>query len=318
MAKRGWGWCIPSISFLSLICCGCGDSSSGPDDPGDPKDPNDPAATMSARVDGAAWEAAQSVNLMAATVKAIPGGYQIVAFDTPGTSFRQIALNLYNLDSPGTYPFGVTASVVGAYATFQMSGSRTWQTDYTGEAGTLTLSTVNAERLAGTFQFSATPFPTSPATGTVVVTEGMFDVPVSGTVTPVAEGNGSTLSADLGGDFFNASTVVVTGVSPNLFFNAVNDEYNIGFSITGFSGEDEYELDFPTVSVLVIAGNGGATGTNCCWVASQGVGVVEFSRADDDRLVGSFSATLQPQAGSNASEPLVITAGVFDIGLVLP
>ena len=325
MAKRGWSWWILSLLFLSILslACGGGDSSSGPDDskdPNDPKDPNEPVAAMSARVDGADWMA-QSTDLEAEAVKGIPGGYRVLAVDNPGVAFRQIVLDLYNIGSPGTYPFGVTASIIGAYATYQMSGARIWHTAYTGEAGTVTLSEVSAERLAGTFQFSATPMLTSPATGTVVVTEGTFDVPISGVATPVMEGHGSVLSADLGGNGFNASSVIVTAVSPNLFFNGTNDTYDVAFSIMDFSGPGEYPLSFEGSlrSMVVIPGNGGAIGSNCCWGTTQDdFGTISVSRADKDRIVGTFSVTLHPASNSDVSEPLVISEGVFDVGRSLP
>lgn len=275
---------------------------------------------MSAMVDGVTWMAA-TTNLEATTKEDIPGGYRVVAIDTPGVSFRQISLELYNIDEPGTYPFGVTATVVGAYASLTMSGSRIWHTPYTGDAGSLTITSIDADRIAGTFQFGVTPFPFTSTTGTHTITEGQFDLPVAGTVTPVAEGHGSTVTASFDGSHVNAASVIVTSTAPSLFFSAFNDVYDIAFSIANFTGPDDYELTFDgTVRGLIVnAGTAGPTGSNCCWgVTPEDTGTVSVTSFTEDRIVGTFQATLHPRSNSDVLEPLVITDGRFDVGRQVP
>jgi len=43
-------------------------------------------------------------------------------------------------------------------------------------------------------------------------------------------------------------------------------------------------------------------------------GSITFTTLSADRLVGTFEVTVEPQADSAATRPLVVTEGSFDIG----
>jgi hypothetical protein len=66
--------------------------------------------------------------------------------------------------------------------------------------------------------------------------------------------------------------------------------------------------------MLSISAGTGAT-AHCCWgLTASDVGTVTITSVTATRLRGTFSATLQPQAGSSQTQPLTITGGTFDVG----
>lgn len=326
-----------SISFLAILLCGalagagCGDDDNHADSPqagnGGARDAGpggrDAAqgapgnGTMTAVVDGMDWEAVPD-RIRARTDEDIPGGYEIQGTSPGATS--QISLWLYYVDGPGTYPFGVTASVVGASASYAELGA-IWQAPGSGDAGTLTITQLDEDRIAGTFEFDVVPVPGSSATGMHAITEGSFDLPLEGSVRPITADVGSTLSAQFDGELFNAASVVLTPVAGGLGFNAINDAYNVGFVLMGVDAPGSYALTMQPLarSVAVVAGAQADQDTHCCWVTTpEDNGSLTLTTLSDDRLVGTFEFTLPAMQGSQASAPLVVTRGVFDLGRAEP
>lgn len=56
---------------------------------------------------------------------------------------------------------------------------------------------------------------------------------------------------------------------------------------------------------------------DCCWGLNAGGDVitVNVTSITPDRVQGTFSGTLQPHVGQPATTPLVVTNGVFDVGI---
>ena len=307
------------ILLLLLGALGCGSDGGGPSDPNDPPDDGgSDDGVMTAMIDGAAWTGV-AATISATVDEDIPGGYIIDGTSGSGLGTRRMTINLYNIDEPGTYPLGVTASVFGGYATIAQTSGSIWYTAATGAAGQVTVTSLTASRIKGTFSFDASPFPFTPAMGTLVVTAGEFDVKVEGTAVPVPEGIGGELSAMFNGALFNASSALVTHNSEEeFFFSTLNDDFNVGIYLDGVTGPGVYPLNFssPFRSAVVLAGSGAAEGTNCCWGANPGdAGSVTIATLTKRRITGSLEMTLVPQDNSPAAGPLVITKGSFDLGL---
>jgi hypothetical protein len=211
----------------------------------------------------------------------------------------------------------MTGAVVGAYASYSLVSAQTWHTRYTGDQGTLTITTLSDTRIVGKFEFDLTAFAGTKAVGTHKVTEGQFDLMLTGSATPIGPALGRTLGAELEGAVFNAASIVVTPLASGFSFNAINDNFNIGFSFGGVSAAGSYDLSFgsPARTVVVVAGSMGDAKTNCCWGASpDDTGSLTLSTFSAERFVGTFELTLKPQAMSAATAPLVIKSGRFDIG----
>src|SRR5690606_14668206 len=116
------------------------------------------------RIDGQPWSA--SVTLAA-------GGSQtgaVVAVSGSNQGQRTIGFAFVSAGT-GTYEIGPGAPT-NALLT---EGSAQWHAAAGQGSGTITVPTLTAERIAGTFEFTAEPAGGG-ATGTRVVTQGTFDV----------------------------------------------------------------------------------------------------------------------------------------------
>jgi hypothetical protein len=146
-----------SVALLCALAAACGDD----DDDGLGPDPTN--GTMTASIDGSAWNAGLTV---AAT-------YQGNTFGIGGTDgTRQITIAVTDVTGTGTFDFGLGEAGAAIIA----QGSESWTTTLTGGSGTLTISSINATGASGTFSFTAMPTPGSGATSNRVVTNGTFSV----------------------------------------------------------------------------------------------------------------------------------------------
>lgn len=306
-----------SLLVLAVIASlwGCG----GDDSPSDPNDP-DPNPTddgvMTARIDDVEWTG--SFQLRGRATSKVPGGYEVRASN--GSTLIQI--DLFYVEETGTYPLGVTATVFGGYAALSNTSGALWHSAVTGSSGSVALTTLSATRIAGTFQFQATPFPGTQATGTKVVTDGHFDFPLSEPGTSVPDNAGGKLNATLNDVEYIASYVAVTGQgTSDLIFSTSNADFTVTFFLNEVEGPGEYPLSFvtPTRAMVINAGNQAPAGDNCCWGPSLAdSGAVTITSYSADRIVGTFEGTIEARPGTPATAPLVITDGAFDLGLAIP
>jgi hypothetical protein len=265
-------------------------------------------APLSALIDGAAWSAPA---LYTTGTSGINGTFGIGG-STGVQGAPVMALALSNISGPGTYPLGVGGTVFGGSATIS-NGASIWTTPLSGEAGTVTVSSVSPTRIAGTFSFTATPALGTSATGSRVVTQGTFDMPLTntGSITVPAHA-GNRFGGTLGGSSWNAAHVVMVE-HPNsgvLTIGASNDVYNINIIISGFTGPAVYTMN------TGVARHAGVMrlGTIQSWGGTGPLtgGTLTVSSLSAARVVGSYNITVNPNAG--ASGTLVLT-GTFDVGI---
>jgi hypothetical protein len=263
---------------------------------------------MSANVDGQFWQADQSaITVSGNTNTPRQGTISITGTKLAGGN-KTITLVLSFVSGPGTYPLGVNfATNAGGTAAYS-EAPNSWLTTLTGEAGTVTITTRTDTRIVGTFSFNATELPGS-APSTVRVSNGEFDITVEGGLPDLPTGFGSVTSANLDGDFWNASTILATSSTPGRFdLVLTNTEYSMTM--------------FPLVDILAgstygIPGQISLTinrlGTTDSWHTDGGpnVGAVTITEFTDAQLVGSF-AGLIPQI-SGGITPLSIADGQFNV-----
>lgn len=116
---------------------------------------------MSAKINGASWGVAgPSFTLSGNTLS-------VVGFDLTYT----ITFSVAGVTAPGTYRIGTQPVVVFIVSKPPSSG---WDTFGAGATGTVTITTLTATHVAGTFSFSA--IAQSGTTGPMVVTQGAFDI----------------------------------------------------------------------------------------------------------------------------------------------
>ena len=121
--------------------------------------------SMSATINGTAWRSLKSGD------KGSHNGqiYAVVGLNGSYT----IAIGIAGLTAPGTVDLSL-ASGNGSNAIVSNSVGG-WGTAFNGGSGTITVTTLTANRIAGTFSFDA-PAGSGNATGTLQVRNGAFDV----------------------------------------------------------------------------------------------------------------------------------------------
>ncbi len=151
------------LMFISLIAMtGCGD-----DDPTNPGDNNDATTaqtfgTITCTVDGTNW----NFDNNGAGIESTPGWLLLTSGTADGMNVVLIAVP----DAEGTYAFG-TAGETSINLTINATPYST-----SGQAGTLTITHLDATHVKGTF--SGTAVNSINMTDTVTISNGTFDVSV--------------------------------------------------------------------------------------------------------------------------------------------
>jgi hypothetical protein len=275
---------------------------------------------MTATIDGQSWSS-NSAAILALQVSAVSGDYilggtELAANGLPGTSLS-IAIN--DVAGPGTYPLGVDGvSVAGGFITVTAANGASWLTAFSGAAGTITITALNSTHIAGTFTFTASQT-SNGATGSRVVTNGVFDVPFhsAATIQPLPDSVGSKMAATLNGQPWNAA-IVSAGTSLGLIsISGINSNQTLLFTIHQPTAPGTYALSSASPN-LMEAWDPNAVkpaGSRCCWGVAGDVGSVTFTSLTKTRAKGTFTMTLSPQPGTAATGKLVVTGGTLDIGL---
>lgn len=309
---------LPRLSCLALLVCACG--GGGGNDPG-----GGSGTRFTAKIDAQSWQA-DALSISAQAVPGVPGGVIVVGSQSAGGVSRGLTLTLFNMTGPGTFPLGVGSDVFGGTGsvgegTGSGGSSQTWITDNTGTAGTITLTTLGGGRIAGTFSYVATPGHSNTVGGTRTVTEGSFDLPFTGNLTPVPANVGSRLSAQLGGQAYNASTVTAVNHDPlggtGVQLGTVSKDHGLSITLYGVGAPGTYPLVSSGTARLMGAGHNGGDANHCCWGGGNSggdVGSVVITSLTTDRVQGTFSATLQPVPGKPATSALTVSSGSFDVG----
>lgn len=283
------------VSLLCLLLTACGGN--------DPTGPGG-SANFQATIGSAVWQAQT-----ASAVAGVNGTFTISGGSASGSG---LALVLYNMSAPGTYPLGVGGSVFGGSATVT-EGVASWWTALSGAAGTVTISQVSATRIVGTFSFTAVPL-AGGATGTRQVSAGSFDLAVTTTGSITVPANvGNRAGGTLGGLPWNAATVVMVSAPASGLMTSgfSNDTHNINLILSGLAGAGTYQLNTGVARYFTVM----LTGTATTWGGTQASnsGSVVLTSVTASRVVGTYNATLQPGVG-NPGGPLTIT-GTFDLGI---
>jgi Family of unknown function (DUF6252) len=290
---------VAVVATWALTSCG-GGGGGGPTG-------NTGAGSMSARIDGASWTSTSS------SANATTGGIFTLT-GVQATSGTGVSMTLYYIGAPGTYPLGVGGVVAGGLASV-VAGSAGWSTPLSGNAGTVTITAVSATRIAGTFAFTAPLVTGTSAVTSRAVTQGQFDLAVTGPATLVVPANaGSIVNGTLAGVAFNAATVasVVSPVSGVFSFAGSNTNQTLNVILSEYTGVGTYALGTGASRTIRLTNLNAPTGT---WGGSNATtaGTLTVTSASASRIKGSVSATLQPVAGTSGAA-VTITA-TFDIGI---
>lgn len=306
MSRRYHPQLILTALAASLIACG---GESGPNGGGD--------GFMRATINGESWES-DGVFVDQGVLAQSPGVFVLSGGEVSGSEARSVTLTLAAIPGPGTYPLGVGGTVRGGIGIVADAGAG-WVTPLSGDAGTITITSLSATRIKGTFSFAAAAS-TGGATGTRTVTQGEFDLPVkaSGGSLPVLPANaGGRVAGSVGGSDWTAATVVMvltqTGV---LSLAASNTSFTVSATVSDMAGPGVYPLsNTAPATFLAVSGPPESPMAPCCWTALSGqTGSITVETMTADRITGTFSGTLQPDDGTSAAGPIVVELE-FDLGI---
>lgn len=300
------------LLFTAFVGCG-GKSATGPNTP--PPPPPPAGGPMTATVDGQSF----GTTTFTAATHAATGSYVISAQSVAGLNSKAITLILSNISGTGTYPLGTGAGVEGGLATYVENGAG-WGTPLSGQAGTITLTTLTDTRIKGSFSFTATEH-TGGATGTRTLTGGTFDLALTttGTFAPVPESRRNIVSATIDGRSFKASTVASLMSGGRFFVISSSDtKYAVSFSFDNLTAPGTYPISsLPAVLSSVSIGAStaeGQSGPDCCWSSALGgTGSVVVTSVTPSRVTGTFAFTLN-KSGGGATGPVTVTGGSFSLG----
>jgi hypothetical protein len=146
---------------LLFVLAACESDASGPD-------VSLPNGSMSARIDGALWQATVLVHANRhQNILTVGGG------GTMDGKPVAIAITTIGLTGPGTVTFGPG---VHSGASVGEAQTASWSARNDQGSGSVTVTFLDDTRVAGTFAFDAVADAASAATGTRKVTEGKFDI----------------------------------------------------------------------------------------------------------------------------------------------
>ena len=171
---------LAALVMLSLLSVACG-SSTGPGGGGGGGGGNGP---MTATIDGQSWTA-ESNTFQVTSDNTLPGYLILSGLQLNGTDYTTLSLYLGFISGPGTYPLGVNQGTTpgGGGGVIVKVGAtlNIYAVDFTGDRGSVTITSLTATRIAGTFNFVAPPSLGSGAPGVKTVTNGSFDVALPNT-----------------------------------------------------------------------------------------------------------------------------------------
>lgn len=288
----------------AVVVAGCG--GGGGDGGGGPSG----GAGMSASINGSSWAATQ-VQVTAGSAQ-VPGSVVITGIRISGQATSSIILALGFIGGPGTYPLGVnqgtSAGGIGQLLETSPSSVQSRITPFDGAAGTLTVTSLTATHLTGTFAFVAVPILGATFTGNKQITAGELDIDLPQALGAVPAANhGSRVSATLGSVPFNGATVVGLGSNGAFSFGGNTDSINVSFvTQVPVTAAGSYTLGTGirvTVTDLKLNHLWGGTGGDA--------GSVEVTSVANGRVKGTFSGTLHTQ--QQRLSDLTVTNSALDV-----
>jgi hypothetical protein len=305
---------FPALAVsIPLLLCACDGGGTG----------SDGGAGFTAKIDGKDWSATE-IGTTAMVVAGVPGTLIISGSDGAEPNSRSITLSLYNVRGPGRYPLGVSTHVVGGIGqTAEAAGAGgdadDWITPGTGDDGLVEITALGGGRIQGTFFFTADSGRGNSSGVPRTVTEGRFDLALTGTLATLKENKGSTFTARLGGTHYNAATVLAfpldfTG-QPGIRISTATSLHGVSLELQGVTETGTYALTNTQPIRTITAGHTGGDAAHCCWQTAAGdAGEIRVTYLDSNRVKGTFRGVIKPTAGKSATAPLEILEGSFDVG----
>lgn len=156
-------------AMLGILACG-----GGSDDDGDPTGPPPGGGgatngTFSATLNGTAWAATGTVTV----TRTSPNFIGIGGAGLGGGNAFSLIVGIANATGPGTHTLNLSAGGDGS-SVIVGSSTTGYGTAFPGGTGSVTITSLTATRIVGTF--SGTAIPSSGTGANMVVANGVFDI----------------------------------------------------------------------------------------------------------------------------------------------
>ena len=308
---------ISAVIIALLVACGGGNNSGNTN----PVETTGPSATsqgattaaatsssgaMSAKIDRKVWTATRVT-----TASFAHGSLTIVGSD--GSNPAQTISFEIEASSPGTYQLNQPEEASSFIS--MTAGTASWQASYVAGKGIINISTLSATGASGSFSLTLIPSPNSSATGTKIVTDGVFNIkfPASGRPsTSKTVAAGGTITAEVNGQAFTGKVVTASFKDRYLTLTASDSQANvIDIEIGAVSGSGAYSLashNSSSSSAYFKFSAGDTWGT----VLPGGTGTAVINSMDSGRVMGTFSFDGPDETGAQAGMIHVIN-GKFDV-----
>lgn len=152
-----------------VVALGCG----GGDDNGNPTGPPAGGATngaFSVQINGATWSATGAIAVSRQQNNVI----SFAGSGSAGGTTYAVAVGVANATGPGTHSLNLFAGGDGSNVIIGTSAGTGYTTALQGGSGTLTVTTLTANRIVGTF--SGTAVPSGQGGANLVLVNGQFDI----------------------------------------------------------------------------------------------------------------------------------------------
>ena len=294
---------VPAALAL-LLFTGCGGGGGG-----DPTRPGGGGGgggdTFTATIDGVAWASdAAAISVTGSATPTRDGMLVISGYES--ATGRGLSLAISFFIGAATQPLGVNSGTTPGGSGTVLAPPDSWLTPMSGAAGMVTLSARTANRVAGTFHFTAEALAgATPASR--VVTNGAFDITVEAGLPPLPAGVGSTMMATVGGAPWYAATIVGLNAGSGVFsLNASNTAYSITIvPKQPVAAGNSYGV--PSQMGITVS----RPGSTDSWWGGLGadIGTVTITTFATDRLGATFSGNLVPL---NAAGGLLLAGGAIN------
>jgi Family of unknown function (DUF6252) len=261
------------------------------------------ASTISATIDGVPWSAIASTARLSGS-----GNFDVFVNPEPNSNSISFTLQLFSVTTPGTYPLGVSRSMIGGTADVIREG-RAWSTTQESPGGSVTLTEVSTTRIAGTFSFQADPM--LGVTGsTLTFRDGRFSANVTGSGTLQLPDNiGSTVEGTIASSPFAARQVSVSrGTGLGFGFGGRG---MLGIvQLSEFTGVGTYALRSGTERYMRVGIGTDTWGSD----SAQSSGIITITSATATRIKGTIAATLLKLNGPLAQPTAMVNLN-FNLGV---
>lgn len=160
---------LATIATIAALGCGGGDDANG--NPTGPPGGGTSNGSMTAQIGGASWSSIGAINVSRQQQQDIIG---FAGSGSAGGTTYALSISIVNATGPGTHNLNIFAGGDGSHLIIGSSAGLGWATAAQSGSGTLTITSLAANRIVGTF--SGNLAAAGHAGGNLVVTSGTFDV----------------------------------------------------------------------------------------------------------------------------------------------